>query len=438
MASPELGEEPIDPETAPAPASAEEVAALRDFLASMALPAPAPASPPAPTVPFEPLPELGPEVRRALEALALEANETYLASFIEAHSFCPFAAGGRARGLTARFVHVAERKDVEPFLDLMDRAAAAPEKAVVQVIVPAVEVSAADWTRFCHEVTAAGNARLRARGDASVYVVAPLHPDLPYSTRSPFALVPLLRRAPDPTIQWVRLDALDALYAGRSSDTVFVDPADVARFLRAKHRPPLLERIAETNLKMAERLGVPEVERALREIARRARARYGRALLGEAVHREDAGAQACPHHRHHEATIETRLATAVPALREERGAWGLCRVAELARDEPRLVVARGVELVVTRTGDAVHVLHGRCPHRHAPLSHAVVEAGRLVCPHHGWDFRLDTGESEGVLGARVAAFASEVREGVVWVSDAALEAWEQGHVPSFRDDDELV
>jgi nitrite reductase/ring-hydroxylating ferredoxin subunit len=420
---------------AAATADDDEVRALREYLATMPLPKRGRATAALPQVPFEPLPALEPALRRAIEGAALEANERYLTSFIEAHSFCPFAAGGRAQGLTARFVHCAETADVAPFLELMERAASDPGKAVVQVIVPMVECSAQHWTRFCHEVTAAGNERLHAAGDESLYVVAPLHPELPYATTNPFALVPLFRRAPDPTIQWVRFDALSALYEGRSSDTVFVDPLDVPAFVGTSRRPPLLDRIAETNMRMAQRLGIPEVERALREIARSTRSRYQDILLGGAPRSPIDAGGACPHH--HSARGVDR-APPTPALHERGGRWALTRLSDLGFDAPRRFVAASVELVVVRTHDAVHVLEGRCPHRLAPLSDAIVEAGRLVCPHHGWDFRLDSGRSEGVPGARVTRFRSWVESGLVWVDGGELDAWRGTHEEPFRAEDELL
>ncbi|MCZ7687671.1 MAG: hypothetical protein M5U28_56595 [Sandaracinaceae bacterium] len=36
-------------------------------------------------------------MRRAIEGAALESNQRYLETFIEAHSFCPFSRGGRAQ-----------------------------------------------------------------------------------------------------------------------------------------------------------------------------------------------------------------------------------------------------------------------------------------------------------------------------------------------------
>ena len=426
----------MDSETEPD--AAAELLALRALLDCMSLPEPTPEPPPSVPIPFEPLPPLEPAARRALEAAALHANERYLATFIEAYSFCPFSRGGRARGVTARYVHYADRAELEPFLAWLARAASDPGKAVIQLILPMLELPADEFSRFCHALTAAGNARLReGAGGADVFAVAPLHPELPYTRANALSLIPLLRRAPDPTIQWVRLDALAALYAGRTGDSKYVDPSEIAAFLQAEWRPSLFERIAQTNQEMALRLGIDEVERMLRTIARDARQRYARILLGDDAGPPSAVSQvatqpACPHARH------TEQAPPTPAL-ELRGAqWALARLRDLPQHTPRRFVAGGVELVVVRGGDDVSVLHGRCPHRHAPLSDALVEDGRLVCPHHGWDFRLDTGRSEGVPGASVQRFDAVVQGGLVLVDAAELERYKQAYSSPFHDEDALL
>jgi len=70
-----------------------------------------------------------------------------------------------------------------------------------------------------------------------------------------------------------------------------------------------------------------------------------------------------------------------------------------------------VDLVVVRRGSEASVLASRCPHRGASLADASIEAGALVCKEHGWDFRLDTGESPSLAGECVHRFETWVDEG---------------------------
>ena len=49
-----------------------------------------------------------------------------------------------------------------------------------------------------------------------------------------------------------------------------------------------------------------------------------------------------------------------------------------------------VDLVVTRFGDQVSVLYGRCLHRGALMADGHVEGDNLICGVHNWDYRIDT------------------------------------------------
>ena len=392
-----------------------------------------------PELPVSPLPEVSPAAAREIEAIALEANERYLTELIEEHSFCPFARGGRAQGQTTRFIHYHDTAEVTPLLELMVRAASDPSKVVIQVIFPMLDITSEAWTRFCHELTAAGHDHLNDAGLTvdDVFAVAPLHPGLTYNTQNPFALVPLFRRAPDPTIQWVRLDGLKALYAGRSRDTVFVDIDNIEAFMQQKHRPPLLDRIAETNMKMAQRLGIDHIERALAEIARSARRRYINIFLEEGsktkIPKEN-HAQGCPFSHHEDAKPALSTAPTILATRHD-DAWSLIPERALEQRTPRHVLADDIDLVVVRIRDAVRVFYGRCPHRLALLSEAIVEDDRFVCPQHGWDFNLDTGASEGVFGEGVHRFRSWINDGQVWIKAAELEQWRADNPQSFTRDE---
>ncbi len=404
-----------------------------------------PHQPPWPVVPYLPLPEISAPVRRALEAAALEANERYLQTFVEEHSFCPFSRGGRTQGQTARFVYYADTDAMQPFLDFMIAAARDPSKVVVQVILPLLDVESQDWSRFCYELTSAANARLpenlRASTGGDVFVVAPLHPNLAFTAQNPFSIIPLFRRAPDPTIQWVRIDALEKLYENRSRDTIYVPFDQMEVFLQRPPPKPLFDRIAESNLRMAKRLGIPEVERVLRDLYVSARARYAGVLLSEDSQLTSATHHmGCPFHSNTATTANATMASKPPtaALFQRGDRWAIVRLHDLPQRAPKRFLVDGVELVLVRDHHTVHALYGRCPHRLAPLSDAIVEQDRLVCPHHGWDFRLDSGISEGVPGESVHRFTIAIDEDLVWVGARELSLWRLTHSEAFSADDVIL
>ena len=229
--------------------------------------------------PFEALGPLTPWQRQMLEQEALRINDRYLHEFIEGSSFCPYARQGRRAGQTQRYVYLAETLELQPLIDRMAQIAADPQQVVAQVILPVIEAEPESWRRFCMDLTDLGHAQM----GQVVLACAPLHPSLSFVETNMYGMVPLFRRAPDPTIQWVRLDGLDALYAGRGSDNQYMRMDDVEAFVKATRapRPPLYDVVCKTNAAMARRLTIERVVKTLDEIAMDGRRSYSRILLTE-------------------------------------------------------------------------------------------------------------------------------------------------------------
>lgn len=49
-------------------------------------------------------------------------------------------------------------------------------------------------------------------------------------------------------------------------------------------------------------------------------------------------------------------------------------------------------IVVTRTKNGVSAFHDRCPHAQWPISDGEIIDDKLVCPGHGWQFNITTGQ----------------------------------------------
>jgi glutamate synthase domain-containing protein 2/nitrite reductase/ring-hydroxylating ferredoxin subunit len=101
----------------------------------------------------------------------------------------------------------------------------------------------------------------------------------------------------------------------------------------------------------------------------------------------------------------------------------VARLDDLAEDAPAHAAVDGLDLVLVRRGQEVHVFEGRCPHRGALLADGRVEGTNLVCGVHGWDYRLDTGVSAYNPAERIYKFACHVRDGEVLVDKADLMAY---------------
>lgn len=211
------------------------------------------------------------EERGLAEQIALKFNDLYVENIVEGHNLCPYAREARRRDEAVRSVHFQATSDLDALLESFCAIARRPQLVVAQVIVPGLSVGPQDWIDFCHRVTRLGHDRL---GGPEVMANAALHPGLAFHQRSPYALIPLFRRAPDPTIQWVRLTELERLYEGRAKGSTFVDPAEIVQFLQGKVTKSLYDRIAEANRQTAERIGVAALEADLGALHARATEEY--------------------------------------------------------------------------------------------------------------------------------------------------------------------
>jgi nitrite reductase/ring-hydroxylating ferredoxin subunit len=91
----------------------------------------------------------------------------------------------------------------------------------------------------------------------------------------------------------------------------------------------------------------------------------------------------------------------------------IAKLADLPEDAPAHADADGIDLVLVRRGDLVHVFEGRCPHRGALLADGRVEGANLICGVHGWDYRLDSGVSAYNPAERIYKFSCHVVDGEV-------------------------
>jgi glutamate synthase domain-containing protein 2/nitrite reductase/ring-hydroxylating ferredoxin subunit len=98
----------------------------------------------------------------------------------------------------------------------------------------------------------------------------------------------------------------------------------------------------------------------------------------------------------------------------------IARLDDLADDVPAPAAADGIDLVLVRRKEQVHVFEGRCPHRGALLADGRVDGPNLICGVHGWDYRLDTGISAYNPAERIYKFRTRVDGGDVLLDKADL------------------
>jgi hypothetical protein len=147
-------------------------------------------------------------------AEALRLNARYVEEVVIAWDLCPWAAQSWRRGAVARQVLADGRVDPAEVLAVIDALAARTEIEIGLVICPRLQIEPAAFDRFAEQVRRADRAR-RPPGSATPFLLAAFHPDLGADVPAhAAALVPFIRRTPDPTLQLVRGALIDGLARG--------------------------------------------------------------------------------------------------------------------------------------------------------------------------------------------------------------------------------
>jgi len=136
---------------------------------------------------------------------------------------------------------------------------------VALLIFPTVTASAEAFDAWC--------APLRAAHPA--FVAAVFHPESAYDLATPAQAVGFFRRAPDPTLQLVRVSALEAVRGGSGKFMFDFSPAAWAELKKREHRLPTSERIARDNHALVARDGISTLQAIYDDILADRRRSYG-------------------------------------------------------------------------------------------------------------------------------------------------------------------
>jgi hypothetical protein len=115
------------------------------------------------------------------------------------------------------------------------------------------------------------------RSASAEFVGAVFHPDTPYDLASAAQAVGLFRRAPDPTLQLVRVKVLDAVRGSSGKFMFDFSPAAWAELKKREHRLPTSERIARDNHALALRAGASTLQAIYDDIRADRDASYAKA-----------------------------------------------------------------------------------------------------------------------------------------------------------------
>ena len=91
------------------------------------------------------------------------------------------------------------------------------------------------------------------------------------------------------------------------------------------------------------------------------------------------------------------------------------RVDEIGPGSGKKVEIDGDGLAIFNLNGQFYALNDLCPHRGAPLSEGFLDAGKVFCPWHCFDFDLKTGECGMVPSMRVEAYPIKIEGDEIFV-----------------------
>lgn len=198
--------------------------------------------------------------RREAERLHLR----YLIEVVEACGLCPWAETARRLGRTRTAV-VLETGYAAAIASVavLDEWIATPEVEIGFVIYPG-PIAKPAFDRFVAELRTLDAGR-RPAGEAP-FALAAFHPDASADLADAQRLVPFLRRAPDPFVQFVRMSALHRVRRRAPHGTQFVDVETLESALQGEAQLPVADQIARANLETVRRMGVEALTSRIEDI----------------------------------------------------------------------------------------------------------------------------------------------------------------------------
>jgi len=207
------------------------------------------------------------------DAFAGEARRIYVryaVEVVEAFTFCPWARSAREAGRVQCNVVFGEAPTVDDLLVELQTASAHSDIDVTLLVMPETTLDRMGLRRL----TSTLHARYEAasgRGNTAL-AIADFHPTAPLDMASPERLVPFIRKSPDPTLQLIRHDALDAARRGALDGT---RAATLEMMLQGGLKEgPVHARIANANHRTVQRETPRSILQALEAIARDRSASY--------------------------------------------------------------------------------------------------------------------------------------------------------------------
>lgn len=209
----------------------------------------------------------------ALRRESVRLYERYQQELVESLNLCPWAKRARLDGNVRIEVSVQRDRTAEHVFHAIDSWAVDTRIEIGLVLFPRLDLDRVDFERFVAELVAA-DAR-RHELVSAPFAFAAFHPQATPDTTKPERLIPFWRRSPDPTLQLVRLSALERVRQADPPGTRFIDPKTFDFSLLKLPKPvSLRQKISQANHETLNQLGLQEVEARIAAIAEDRAATY--------------------------------------------------------------------------------------------------------------------------------------------------------------------
>ena len=93
----------------------------------------------------------------------------------------------------------------------------------------------------------------------------------------------------------------------------------------------------------------------------------------------------------------------------------VAKLAELKPESARVVRAGKLELALTCTRDGIFAMDNTCPHSGGALGEGMVEANKIICPLHSWEFDCKSGACSTEKGVTQNCYSVKIEKGEVLV-----------------------
>jgi nitrite reductase/ring-hydroxylating ferredoxin subunit len=93
----------------------------------------------------------------------------------------------------------------------------------------------------------------------------------------------------------------------------------------------------------------------------------------------------------------------------------VCKVEEVQPGQVRMLEADGTKIALCNREGTLHALSNFCPHLTGNLGEGELDGDVLVCPEHGWRFKLATGRCTTIRGQSAHVFPVRIEDGWVLV-----------------------